>query len=189
SHASGGGTIASHALARAAAGGIAWQGLSFVLGKAHVLVATALLAHLLTPTAFGVVALALVFITFADVVTDLGLAQALVFFPEERRRSDAALLVCLAVSGAFVLVAMLAAPLVASFFGHQEVTGTFRVLSLALLVRASGQVPDALLRKSLRFRPRTIAELGRALAQGAISAVLAAIGFGPWAFVDGYLAG
>ena len=189
SHASGGGTIASHALARAAAGGIAWQGLSFVLGKALVLVATALLAHLLTPTAFGVVALALVFITFADVVTDLGLAQALVFFPEERRRSDAALLVCLAVSGAFVLVAMLAAPLVASFFGHQEVTGMFRVLSLALLVRASGQVPDALLRKSLRFRPRTIAELGRALAQGAISVVLAAIGFGPWAIVDGYLAG
>ena len=65
----------------------------------------------------------------------------------------------------------------------------FRVLSLALLVRASGQVPDALLRKSLRFRPRTIAELGRALAQGAISVVLAAIGFGPWAIVDGYLAG
>jgi PST family polysaccharide transporter len=78
---------------------------------------------------------------------------------------------------------------VASFFGHPEITGMFRVLSLALLVRASGQVPDALLRKSLRFRPRTIAELGRAVAQGAISVVLAAIGFGPWAIVDGYLAG
>ena len=176
-------------LARAAVGGIAWQGLSFVMGKALVLVATAILAHLLSPTAFGVVALALVFITFADVVTDLGLAQALVFFPVERRRNDAALLVCLAVSGAFVVVAMLAAPLVASFFGHPEISAMFRVLSLALLVRATGQVPDALLRKSLRFRPRTIAELSRALAQGAVSVVLAVFGYGPWAIIDGYLAG
>src|SRR5207245_2739331 len=142
----------------------------YLLGLA---LATAILAHLLAPSAFGMVALALVFITFADVVTDLGLAQALVFFPLDRRRNDAALLVCLAVSGAFVVAAMLAAPLVASFFGHPEVTGMFRVLSLSLMLRASGQVPDALLRKSLHFRPRTIAELGRAVVQGALSGLLA----------------
>ncbi|TME82431.1 MAG: glycosyltransferase [Chloroflexi bacterium] len=176
-------------LARAALNGVAWQGASFFAGKALVLVSTAILARLLSPTAFGVVALALVFITFADVVTDLGVAQALVFFPADRRRNDAALVVCLAVSGAFVGLAMLAAPLVASFFGHPEITGMFRVLSLALLVRATGQVPDALLRKSLRFRPRTIAELNRALFQGVASVVLAVVGYGPWAIIDGYLLG
>ena len=176
-------------LARAAVRGVAWQAVSFFAGKALVLVATAILAHLLAPSAFGVVALALVFITFADVVTDLGLAQALVFFPLDQRRNDAALLVCLAVSAAFVVAAMLAAPLVASFFGHPEVTGMFRVLSLSLMLRASGQVPDALLRKSLHFRPRTIAELGRAMVQGALSVLLAVAGYGPWAIIDGYLAG
>src|SRR5207245_431179 len=61
-------------IARAAVRGVAWQAVSFFAGKALVLVATAILAHLLAPSAFGVVALALVFITFADVVTDLGLA-------------------------------------------------------------------------------------------------------------------
>ena len=184
-----GGSPIGGGLARAAVHGVAWQSVSFFAGKALVLVATAILAHLLQPSAFGVVALALVFITFADVVTDLGLAQALVFFPLERRRNDAALLVCLAVSGTFVVIAMLAAPLVASFFGHPEVTGMFRALSLSLMVRASGQVPDALLRKSLHFRPRTIAELGRATAQGALSVALAVTGYGPWAIIDGYLAG
>src|SRR5207248_11750307 len=119
--------------------------------------------RLLSPNDFGVVAIALVFITYADVITDLGVAQALVFLPLDKRRNDAALVVCLGVSGVFVALAMLAAPVVAGFFGHPEAAGMFRVLSLSLLLRASGQVPDALLRKGLRFRPRTIAELGRAL--------------------------
>lgn len=175
------------ALSRAAVGGVVWQALSFVAGKVLVLVSTVILARLLTPNDFGVVAIALVFITYADVVTDLGVAQALVFLPAARRRSDAALAVCLGVSGAFVALAMLAAPLATSFFGHPEVTGMFRVLSLSLLLRATGQVPDALLRKHLRFRPRTIAELNRALAQGAVSVTLAVLNFGPWAIVDGYL--
>ncbi|TMD44174.1 MAG: hypothetical protein E6I86_16785, partial [Chloroflexi bacterium] len=111
------------------------------------------------------------------------------FLPLARRRTDAALTVCLLVSGAFVLVAMLLAPLVTSFFGHPEVTGMFRVLSLSLLLRATGQVPDALLRQGLRFRPRTMAELSRSLTQGAASVVLAVASFGPWAIVDGYLVG
>src|SRR5205085_12229230 len=144
---------------------------------------TIILARLLTPTDFGVVAIALIFITYADVVTDLGVAQALVFLPLDQRRNDAAVLVCLAVSGGFVALAMLAAPLVASFFGHPEAAGMFRVLSLALLLRATGQVPDALLRKTLRFRPRTVAELGRALSQGAVSVVAALLAFGPWAII------
>jgi len=176
-------------LARAAVGGLVWQGLSFFSGKLFVLASTVILARLLTPTDFGVVAIALVFITYADVVTDLGVAQALVLFPPARRRTDAALTVCLAVAGTFVLVAMLAAPLATSFFGHPEVTGMFRVLSLSLLLRATGQVPDALLRQQLRFRPRTIAELSRSLSQGAVSVVLAVASFGPWAIVDGYLVG
>jgi len=176
-------------LLRAAVGGVVWQALSFFAGKALVLVSTVILARLLAPTDFGVVAIALVFITYADVVTDLGVAQALVFLPPDRRRNDAALVVCLAVSGAFVAVAMLVAPLAASFFGHPEVTGMFRVLSLSLLLRATGQVPDALLRKGLRFRPRTIAELSRALLQGGVSIALALLAFGPWAIIDGYLVG
>jgi PST family polysaccharide transporter len=176
-------------LSRTAVGGVVWQALSFVAGKVLVLASTVILARLLTPKDFGVVALALVFITYADVVTDLGVAQALVFLPAVARRTDAALTVCLAVSGAFVALAMLAAPLATSFFGHPEATGMFQVLSLSLLLRATGQVPDALLRKHLRFRPRTMAELNRALTQGAVSVVLAILSFGPWAIIDGYLVG
>jgi lipopolysaccharide exporter len=176
-------------LTREAMGGVAWQGLSYVLGKAVVLAATVALARLLTPGEFGVVGLALVFIAYIEVATDLGVAQALIFMPPDRRRSDAALVVSLVVSVVMVGAAMAAAPAVARFFDRPDITTMFRVLSLSLLLGGAAQVPDALLRKELRFRRRLVADLARASVHGVTSVSLAAAGLGPWALVWGYLAG
>jgi lipopolysaccharide exporter len=84
---------------------------------------------------------------------------------------------------------VLAAPVVADFFNRPEVAPMFRVLSLSLFLVAVRQVPDALLRRELRFRRRAVAEASRALAQGAVSIALALGGLGAWAIVWGYLAG
>ncbi len=176
-------------LGQAAVSGVIWQTTSFVLGKLLILISTIILARLLLPRDFGLVGLALVFITYADVVTDLGVAQALVFFPSGQRRSDAALVVCLGVSLVFAGGAVVLAPYAAAFFGRPEVTLLLQVLSASLVIRASGQVPDALLRKGLRFRSRLKADVYRSASQGLISIGLALFGFGPWAIVYGYLAG
>jgi PST family polysaccharide transporter len=176
-------------LARAAVGGVAWQGLSYIGGKLLVLATTVVLARLLTPGDFGVVGLALVFIAYAEVVTDLGVAQALIYLPEDRESNDAAFAVALLFSLMLVGTAMLAAPVVAGFFHRPDVTPLFRVMSLSLLVGGVGQVPDALLRKRLLFRRRLMAEIGRSATQGIVSIVLAVAGAGPWAIAFGYLAG
>jgi PST family polysaccharide transporter len=168
---------------------VAWQGLSYVVGRLLVLVATIILARILTPEDFGLVSFALVFVTYADVITDLGVAQGLVFFPPSRSRNDAALALCVLSSGLLTIVALAAAPLVASFFGRPDVIPLFRVLSLSLFVGTLGQVPDALLRRELQFRRRLVADLARAGAQGIVSVGLALAGAGPWAIVLGYLGG
>ncbi|MDQ3955208.1 MAG: lipopolysaccharide biosynthesis protein [Actinomycetota bacterium] len=176
-------------LRRAAAGGVMWQGLSYFLGKALVLVSTAILARLLTVEEFGLVGLALVFITYAEVLTDLGVAQALVYFPRTDRRIDSAVALSLVSSLALVGAALLAAPYVADYFDEPEVTGLFRLLSLSLFLGGLGQVPDALIRKELRFKNRLIMDLLRAVGQGAVSIGLAVAGYGAVAIVWGYLAG
>jgi lipopolysaccharide exporter len=145
---------AARSLTRAAVSGVAWQGASYLVGRGLTFVATVVLARLLAPEDFGVVAVALVFLTFAESAADLGIAQALVYFPPERRRSDAALALCLLSSLALVVAGVLAAPLVADFFNRPDVAPMFRVLSLSLLLIALRQIPDALLRRELRFRRR-----------------------------------
>lgn len=175
-------------LGRAAVGGASWESLSFVLTKLATLVATIVLARLLAPEDFGLVALALVFITYAEVITDLGVSQALIFLPPSRRSNDAAL--ALAVLWGLLLAAAvtLGAPAVARFFEQPSITPMIRVLALSLLFGALGDVPDALLRKHLRFRRRVAATVTRAASRGGISIALAALGFGAWSIIWGYVA-
>jgi PST family polysaccharide transporter len=115
--------------------------------------------------------------------------QALILLPGDRRRNDAGLLVSFSVSALLVGAAMLAAPSVGRFFGEPEVGPILRVLSLSLLLRAWGQVPDAILLRDLRFRERFRANAARAVVQGAVWIGLAIWGLGVWALVLGYLSG
>ena len=176
-------------LGRVAVAGAGWQSISYVGGKLLVLVSTAILARLLTPSDFGLVALALVFVMYAEVVADLGVAQALIYLPRRRSYADAAVVLSAVWSMTLVLVALVSAPAVASFFGRPDVTPIFRVLSLSLLLNGIGQVPDALLRRDLRFRTQIAGNLARAAVQGIASVALAVAGLGPWAIVLGQLAG
>ncbi|MFN2543038.1 MAG: oligosaccharide flippase family protein [Actinomycetota bacterium] len=180
---------AEPSLARRAAAGVAWEGLSYVLGKLLLLVSTVVLARILAPHEFGVVALAMVFILFVEQITDLGVAEALVYLPPDRRRTDAALAITVGWSAVLVAVALLISPAVARFFGGGEVGAIFRVLSAGLVLRGLTEVPDALLRKDLRFRRKLVANVGQVVVQAGVSIALAAAGAGPWAIVYGYLAG
>src|SRR2546426_9996167 len=98
---------ADPSLSKAAVGGVAWVGLSSFISRATLLISTVILARVLSPNEFGVYAVALAFITYAEVVNDLGVAQALVLLPSDERLNDAALVVALLVSSLLVAGAML----------------------------------------------------------------------------------
>jgi PST family polysaccharide transporter len=178
-----------HGLARAAVTGVVWQGLSYLSTKVLALATTVLLAHLLAPEAFGLVTFSIVFVTYAEVVTELGVAQALIYLPRDRRYQQGALLICLAMAVGMATGVALGAPLIGRFFDRPDIVPMIRVLALYLLVSGSFQVPDALLRRGLHFRRRMAVEISRALAYGVVAVALALAGRGAWAIVWAYLAG
>jgi lipopolysaccharide exporter len=176
-------------LGLAAARGVGWEGLSLLAGKTLLLVSTVILARILAPSDFGLVALALVFVEYADVVADLGVAEAVVFLPASRRSNDTAFVLSLVWSALLVAGAMIAAPSVARFFHRPDITPMFRVLSLSLLLGGTAEVPEAILYKGLHFRRRVRATLARGIGQGVISIALAIAGLRAWSIILGYLAG
>ena len=176
-------------LVRAGAHGALWQGAAQAVAKAVVLVTTVLLARLLSPEEYGLVAFALVLMAYAEAIADAGVAQALVYLPRRAAFTRAALLLSV-VSGCLLAVLVLAAaPAVADFFGHADVAPLVRLLALSLLAASLGAVPEALLRRELRFPRLTTAMVIRAVVTGAVTIGLALDGWGAWSLAWGTVAG
>ena len=168
---------------------MAWQGSSYLFGKLSVLGTTLVLARLLVPEDFGLVALAMVFITYADSFADLGVAQALVYLPRTVATARAALLTALA-SGALLLGgAVVAAPAIAALFGEPDAAPLIRLLGISLLAGAVASVPEALMRRDLQFRRLSASAVLRSVVLGIVSVVLASFGMGALALVWGTVVG
>lgn len=171
--------------------GVIWAYSSYVGGRAVVLLATALLARLLTPEDFGVVGFALVFMALLDTVKDLGLGQALVAGPADKlyERADTVFVAGLALGVGLSVLVGAASPLVASFFDESQLRTIVPILGLNFALRALGMTHYAIAQKELNFRARTAAEFCEVVTRGLVGVGLALAGAGVWALVVGYLAG
>jgi len=175
--------------ARTAGSSFLWSAASFGSSKLLVFVTTLVMARLLVPEDFGVVAVGLAIVSFLEVALDLGVGSALVYEQERgiTRRVQTAFTLNVAIAAACTLVGVLTAPLVARVFDVQDTT-LLQVLFLYFLLRGLVQVPDAVLRRDLAFKRRALIEVSRAVVRGGVSIALAATGAGPWALVAGILA-
>lgn len=170
---------------------LGWAYGSYVGGRLLVLISTVVLARLLTPAEFGVVALALTFMVFLDTVKDLGLGQALIVAPDDQieERAQTAFGWSLMVGAGLSLVTLAISPLASAFFGAPGLGALLAVLGLNFFLRSIGVTHYALARRALDFRSRTMAELADATVRGIGSIALALAGLGAWALVLGYLMG
>ncbi len=177
-------------LARATVTGVAWTYLAFALGKGLVFISTIILARLLVPEDFGLLALGLLAVGILDGLRGLGVGAALIYRKEDTERAaSVAFFISLAVGMALTAAVLAAAPLAAGFFREPRVEPVLRTLSVGFLLSALASVPAALIRKRLAFRQRMVPELGKTAAKGLISVLLALAGFGVWSLVVGQLAG
>lgn len=171
--------------------GMFWAYGSFIAGRSLTLVATAILARLLDPRDFGLVALALIFTAFLETIADLGLSQALVVTRDDEvlERADAVFLASVALGAALTLIVAGLGPLMALFFDQPELSWLMGLLGANFLLRALGSTHYALAEKRIDFRARTQAEVADVLVRGVASVALAAAGLGAASIVLGYLAG
>lgn len=171
--------------------GILWSAGTFVVGRLLAFATLLVLARLLTPSEFGVVAAITVFLTIIEMVSDLGMKAVVVYEQEEgvTRRVQTAFTVNLIFAAVLTVLAFLAAPLVAGFFHSEAHTDLYRLASLNLLLSALGNIHDGMLLRDVDFRRRSRPELVRGVARGAVGIALAATGFGAASLVWSLLAG
>lgn len=164
---------------------------AFQLGGVKVvfLARTLILARLLVPDDFGLLAISLIAVNFLTSVTNLGMVPALVQHhdPDERQYNTAW---SIGVMRAFLIavVVIVAAPFLADIFDEPRAAILIRVMALRPVLNATASIKVAELTRELRFKNLTFLYLPEALANTIVSIVLAPF-FGVWALVAGTLAG
>lgn len=169
--------------------GLTWTVAELWGRQAINLLVFILLARLLLPADFGLVALASVFVALAQVVVDQGLGDALIQRRQiTRAHIDTAFWVAMLTGAGLTVVGIAAAGPIAALLQEPELAPILQVLSLTFALSAFTSIQVALLRREFAFRTLALRTLVGALGGGAIGIAMALAGMGAWALV-GQLAG
>jgi O-antigen/teichoic acid export membrane protein len=169
---------------------LTWIYASTYIGKAAVFLSTLVLARILVPDDFALVAFGLAVIAFCD-VADLGVGAALIYLDADDARKSASAVFTLHMIGVTILAGAVnaIAPWLASLVGDDRAQLVVHLMSIHLVLRAIGQTHDNILRRELDFRRRFIPDVSSGLVKAVVSIVLAVMGAGVWSLVAGQLLG
>lgn len=152
------------------------QVINFALGL--------ILARLLMPAEFGMVATILIFTNLAGFVSGGGMGQAIVRAKDATKRDFDLLftlqaLVGLAIVGFFFTIA----PAFGRWYGDPIYTDMLRAAALSFLIRPFFNVPNSILHRDMRFKAKTAVQLVNLFIYNGISLSLAWKGYGPWSLI------
>lgn len=176
-------------ITRQAGSALIWKTIQLGGVKLIFLVRTLVLARLLLPEDFGLLAISMIAVDFLLSITNFGLIPALVQRPEvDRQHYDTAWSIGLSRAAGITAVVFLAAPLIAALFTEPQATPLIRAIAFRPLLEAMVSIRVAELVRDFRFRTLAFIYLPEALVNTILAVVLAPI-WGVWALVAGVLAG
>lgn len=161
-----------------------WSGIEQFSTQFIQFVYTIILARLLSPDDYGVVALTLVFFNIAYVIIDSGFATALIRKPD---RTEEDLSTCfyfnLGVALILYLVLFLCAPLIAGFYDKPILVSIIRVSGITLIIKSLYIVQNTQFQYRVDFKSITKVSLTAVIVSGCSGVFLAYKGFGVWSIV------
>jgi lipopolysaccharide exporter len=154
------------------------------------LLSTVILARLLTPDDFGVIAMAMVAVAILQVFTQSGVDLALLRAETpQREHYDAAWTLEIIQGAVLAAVLFLTAPLVAGQFEDPRVTQVIRILSFSALIGGFQNIGVVNFRRNLDFRREFQFGVYKKLSSFTVTVVAALILRSYWALVIGVVAG
>src|SRR5260221_8869115 len=146
--------------------------------------AVAVLARLLPPQAFGLIAMVAAFGGVLDLIKEFGFSAATIQRPDITRAQVTTLFWINAAVGTAIAVALvLAAPLIARFYHQPELVTVTRWLAPGFLISGLTTQHWALLRRQMRFATIAAVETGAEVAGFTVAIAVALAGEGYWALV------
>ena len=168
--------------------GILWKLAERTGAQAITFLLSIILARLLSPNDYGVIAILLVFITIADVFVNAGFGSALI----QKKDADnmdfsSVFYFSIAFSVLVYAVIYLAAPVIASFYNMPVLKPTMQVLALRIPIAAINSVQQAYVSRNMQFKKFFYSTVSGTAASAVVGIGMAYSGYGVWALVGQYL--
>ena len=167
-----------------AASSIFWTSFQDVFQRLMTLLVFLVLARLLKPEDFGLVALASAFIVFVELFIRVGFAEAIVQRENlEDGHMDTAFWVIFGLGIVLTLVSIALSSVIANQFDYVQMGAVLRWLSFTIVLISLTRIQEAILRRQFKFRALAVRTLIAGFCGGVIGMVMAFGGMGVWALV------
>lgn len=165
--------------------GLGWTSLSTFGTQGLRLIFKLILAKLLLPEHYGIIGMATVFISFVEVVSELGMNSALI---QKKKTTlspsyfDTAFWANLFISvTGYILIVVAIAPFAAWFYEEEILTTLLPVLAVSIIINSFYVMPKVILSRKMNFKPQAFIEIAAASSSGIVAIILAYLGYGVWA--------
>jgi len=163
---------------------VAWSGAEQFAASSLQFFVSVILARILTPEDYGLVAMLAIFFAFSQAFIDSGLTGALIQKKDYSQEDcNTVFYFNIIVSLLFYFILFFSAPLIALLFHNDLLILITRIYSLNLIINAVVGVQRILIMKRLMFKQLAFITAISSLVSGAIAIAMAYSGFSYWALV------
>jgi O-antigen/teichoic acid export membrane protein len=151
-------------------------------------VITIVLARILMPEDYGLVAMLMVFISILNVFVEHGVGMALI----QKKKADnvdfsSMLFFNFGFSLAIYILIIFFAPFISSFYSQDLLVPMMRVLGLSVVLASIKSVLLAYVARKMVFKKTALATFGALLISGIVSITMAIFGFGAWSIIAQFI--
>lgn len=148
------------------------------------LIVSIVLARILSPEDYGIVALVTIFITISNVFIENGLPTALI----QKKNADdldfSSVFYCnIIMSVILYTIVFLISPLIAQFYNNGQLIPVLRVLAISILVAGLKSIQNAYVSRKMIFKKFFICTSIGTIGSAVLGIYMAYKGFGVWALV------
>lgn len=169
--------------------GTLWSSIERFATQAVSFVVMIIMASLLTPEDYGLVAMLTIFIAISQSLVDSGFSNALIR-KQDRDETDNSTVFYfnIAVGILLYLLIFFSAPLIAAFYKQPLLVPIARIMSLSIIINGLAIIQRTVLTGRLDFKTQAKASFSGAVVSGIIGIAMAYIGYGVWSIVAYHIA-
>lgn len=171
-------------LKKKAANGFLWSSIDRILTQGVTFVLGVIVARMLTPDVYGLIAMIMVFLSISNTFVDCGLSSALIRKTDRTGVDESTVFYTnVGIGVFFYLLLYWCAPFIAAFYEQPILTSVMRCVGLTLIFNSFSVIQQTILVAKIDFKTQTKISLAFNILSGGAGITFAYLGWGIWALV------